>query len=88
MNKSFRIKFNREKLNLSQKEIALKLGITQSAYSKMEYNEARISLDKIKLIAKAIGVTLDEIIYDDDSLHKNKKLADYTFIRWERDRLN
>ena len=62
MDKGFKIRMLREKKGISQKEVALKLGVNQSAYSKMEACEERISVENCEKIAKAIGVTISDIL--------------------------
>jgi len=62
MDKGFKVRMLREKKGISQKEVAHKLGVTQSAYSKMEACEERISLENCKKISKAIGIALSDII--------------------------
>jgi transcriptional regulator with XRE-family HTH domain len=62
MDKGFKIRMLREKKGISQKEVALKLGINQSTYCKMEGCEERISIENCEKIAKAIGVTISDIL--------------------------
>jgi transcriptional regulator with XRE-family HTH domain len=62
MDKGFKIRMLREKKGISQKEVALKLGVNQSAYSKMEACEERISIENCQKIAKAIGVSISDIL--------------------------
>lgn len=57
-----RIKKLRENNNLTQKELANALGITQSALSKYEKGERLIKLQFIKRLSEYFGVTEDEII--------------------------
>lgn len=57
-----RIKRLRENSNLTQKELANALGITQSALSKYEKGERLIKLQFIKRLSEYFGVTEDEII--------------------------
>lgn len=66
MDKGFKIKILREKKGISQKEVALKLGINQSTYSKMEACEEKITIENCGKIAKAIGVDLADIIDFED----------------------
>ena len=89
MDKGYKIKKLREKNFFSQKEIALKLGITQSAYCKMEACEEKISIENCKLIAKAIGVNLADVLNFDDKYNfiEKEKIDNYNVIIQERDNL-
>ena len=62
MDKGFKIKILRERKGISQKEVALKLGISQSAFCKMEACEERISIENCAKIAKIIGVHIGDIL--------------------------
>lgn len=66
MDKGFKIRMLRERQGLSQKQVALDLGINQSTYSKMEACEERISIENCKKIAKVIGVSISDIIEFED----------------------
>ncbi len=50
------IKKVRESLDFSQEYVAKRLGMTQSAYCKMERNEGRISVEDINKIASIMGI--------------------------------
>jgi len=89
MDKGFKIKILREKKGITQKKIALILGITQSAYSKMEACEQKISIENCEKIAKAIGVNINDILnfegnYD---LIEKDKINNCSEIKKERDAL-
>ncbi len=62
MDKGFKIRILRERKGISQKEVALKLGINQSSYCKMEACEERISIENCQKIANAIDVRLSDIL--------------------------
>jgi transcriptional regulator with XRE-family HTH domain len=62
MDKGYKIKLLREKNKISQKEVAMKLGITQSAYSKMEACESKISIENCVKISEIIGITVSDIL--------------------------
>ena len=53
----------RKKHNLSQEELAEKLGVSRQAVSKWERSEASPDTDNIIALAKIYGLTLDELIY-------------------------
>lgn len=84
MDKGFKIRILRERKGLSQKQVALDLGINQSTYSKMEACEERISIENCKKIAKVIGVSISDIIEFEDKYKfvekseesENKQLAE------------
>lgn len=52
----------RKKNNLSQEELAEKIGISRQAVSKWERAEASPDTDNLILLAKLYGVTLDELL--------------------------
>ena len=56
------IKLLRELKGISRKEIAEKLNIGVSGYSKIERGEVDISLNKFEQIAKILGYNMIEII--------------------------
>ena len=57
-----KIKKIRELKNFTQSHIASELGITQSAYSKMEQGDTEISYTKITKIAEVLGISPEEIM--------------------------
>ena len=57
-----KIKKLRELKNFTQSHLASELGITQSAYSKMELGETEVSYSKLTKIADVLGVTPEEIM--------------------------
>jgi transcriptional regulator with XRE-family HTH domain len=57
-----KIKKLRELKNFTQSHIASELGITQSAYSKLELGETEISYTKISKIAEVLGISPEEIM--------------------------
>lgn len=52
----------RKKNNLSQEELASKIGVSRQAVSKWERAEASPDTDNLILLAKLYGVTLDELL--------------------------
>lgn len=56
------IKSIRELKNYTQEYMALRLGITQAGYSKMERNGSRISFEKLEEIAVIFEMDLKSII--------------------------
>ena len=55
----------RKKHNLSQEELAAKIGVSRQAISKWERAEASPDTDNLILLAKLYGVTLDELLMSD-----------------------
>jgi DNA-binding XRE family transcriptional regulator len=51
----------REYLKLSQKDVAERMGITQSAYSQMENSADSLRKDTLDKIALALGVSYDQL---------------------------
>lgn len=52
----------RKKFNLSQEELAAKIGVSRQAISKWERAEASPDTDNLILLAEIYGVTLDELL--------------------------
>ena len=57
-----KIKFIREEKKLTQESVAKKLGISQTAYSKIESNQTQITVDRLKEIAAILEVSEIELI--------------------------
>jgi transcriptional regulator with XRE-family HTH domain len=57
-----KIKKLRELKNFTQSHLASELGITQSAYSKMELGETEVSFSKLTKIAEVFGMSPEEIM--------------------------
>ena len=53
----------RKKNNLSQEELAEKLGVSRQAVSKWERSEASPDTDNLIALAKIYGLSLDELVY-------------------------
>jgi len=56
-----KIKKLRELKNLTQSHMAEEMGISQSAYSKIELGETEVSYNKLNRIAEILGMSIDEI---------------------------
>jgi transcriptional regulator with XRE-family HTH domain len=62
------IKIIRERLGLSQYELAFRLNLDQSSYSRLEKRGNKLSIEQIKTISDAMKVDVKEILgYGDDS---------------------
>ena len=57
-----KIKKLRELKNFTQSHVASELGITQSAYSKIELGETEVSYSKLNKIAEVLGMSPEEIM--------------------------
>lgn len=57
-----RVRSAREKLDLTQEDVAQKLGVTASAVSTWEAGRARPRLDKLKQLAELFGITVSELM--------------------------
>lgn len=62
----------RKKNNLSQEELAEKLGVSRQAVSKWERSEASPDTDNLIALAKIYGLSLDELIYGEKSEEEQK----------------
>jgi transcriptional regulator with XRE-family HTH domain len=63
----------RKKSNLSQEELAEKLGVSRQAVSKWERSEASPDTDNLIALAKIYGLSLDELIYGEKEDKKEEK---------------
>jgi transcriptional regulator with XRE-family HTH domain len=61
------IRLLREARRFSQKQLAEKLGITQQAYSILEKNPERMTLIRLKEIAKILQVELITLLGEEDT---------------------
>ena len=57
-----RVRAAREKLNLTQEDVAQRLGVTASAVSTWEAGRARPRLDKLTQLAELFGITVSELM--------------------------
>lgn len=64
------IKRLRKENNLTQEEMAKKLNVTRQAISNWENNRNLPDFEMIILIAKTLGVSLDELILGDKKMNK------------------
>jgi transcriptional regulator with XRE-family HTH domain len=63
-----KIKKLRELKNLTQSHLADELGLTQSAYSKMEQGETEVSYSRLEKIASVLGMKPEELIAFNESM--------------------
>ena len=62
----------RKKHNLSQEELAEKLGVSRQAVSKWERSEASPDTDNLIALAKIYDLSLDELIYGEKEAHEEE----------------
>lgn len=65
MKLSEKILYYRKANKLSQEELAAQVGVSRQAVSKWELGEATPELDKLLALARAFGVTTDELLRED-----------------------
>lgn len=63
-----KIKKLRELRNLTQAHVADELGLTQSAYSKMELGESEITYSRLEKISSVLGMRPEEVIAFNESM--------------------
>lgn len=56
------IKAERARSGLSQEDVAEKLGITRQSYNIWETNPKSLTLDKIEMLANAIGCNVKNLV--------------------------
>ena len=61
-----KIYYYRKKAKLSQEELAARVGVSRQAVSKWELGDATPELDKLVALARAFGVTTDELLSPDE----------------------
>lgn len=70
MELSYRIKKERNKLNLSQDALANELHVSRQAISKWETGQSYPDLEKLIQLSNIFGVTIDELVKGDKELEK------------------
>lgn len=63
-----KIKKLRELRNFTQSHMAEELGLSQSAYSKMELGETEITYSKLERVAEVLGMKPEEVISFNESM--------------------
>jgi transcriptional regulator with XRE-family HTH domain len=66
-----RLQFLREQANLTQREVAAQLGISQPSYVKWERRDIGITRDRLKQLASALGVEVEDFFSTDDRPKRN-----------------
>lgn len=62
-----KIRFFREKQNLTQEQMANELGLSTNGYANLERGETRLSVDRLEEIAHIFGVDVTELMTSDES---------------------
>lgn len=65
----------RARHNLTQADMAKKIGISLTTYNNWENNFGRLSVNKANTVASILGVTLDEIFFADSLESKSSKVV-------------
>ncbi|MBB5887718.1 helix-turn-helix domain-containing protein [Lactovum miscens] len=68
------VKFYREKAGLTQKELGLKMGKSESAISKWESGINSPKLEEIEQLAKVLDVEMDTLVYGKIKVSQDKLL--------------
>ena len=63
-----KIKKLRELKNLIQTHLAQELGVTQSAYSKIEIGESEVTYSKLEKISSVLGMKPEDVIAFNESM--------------------
>ncbi len=63
-----KIKKLRELKNLTQTHIAQELGVSQSAYSKIELGESEVTYGKLEKISEVLGMKPEDVIAFNDQM--------------------
>lgn len=62
-----KIRFIREKQNLTQEQMANELGLSTNGYANLERGDTRLSVDRLEKIANIFGVDVTELMTSDES---------------------
>lgn len=66
VNSTVNIKKAREKVGLTQQELANELGVVQSTVAMWETQNSLPRADKLPALAKVLGCTIDELLKGDE----------------------
>ena len=70
------VKRRREQLGMTQKELAIKTGFSaRTGISKIEMGQVEPSIDRLKLLAKALDTSVEYLVYGPAAY--NQSLGDY-----------
>lgn len=66
-----KLKSLREERRYSQEYMALQLGISQNAYSRIELGITKISIERLKSLSKILGVSIHQLIHPGEETKAN-----------------
>jgi putative transcriptional regulator len=71
--RNLKMKFRRIELNISQTELAGRAGVTRQTIGLIEAGEFNPSIKLCVAICKALGVTLNDLFWEEDEDEAEKK---------------
>lgn len=71
--KNLKIKFARMEKNISQIELANRIGVTRQTIGMIESGDYNPTLKLCIAICKELGKTLDDLFWEDENYEKNEK---------------
>ena len=71
--RNLKMKFKRIELNISQTELARRAGVTRQTIGLIEAGEFNPSIKLCIAICRALGVTLNDIFWEDEENETEKK---------------
>ena len=74
---AYKIRSIREQMGLSQKEVALSMGMDQSQYSRLEKDKTDPTCSTLERVASALGVTIADFFISDAEINSTQDL-EYT----------
>lgn len=85
MKPHYNIKRIRELRSYTQEFIADQLGISQSAYCKLENGRSRLSLDRIEKLSTILGVSSEDIFnFCEEKVFPKDTIKGYLFSNWDK----
>jgi transcriptional regulator with XRE-family HTH domain len=66
-----RIKEVRKRKGISHEAMAFNLGISQVAYTKLEKNETKLTIDRLYKIAEVLEIKVNELLEDSTNVSQN-----------------
>ena len=71
MAKNIAIKVARAQLDLTQKQLAEKVGVSRQTMNAIEQGEYNPTIKLCRTICKVLGKTLDDLFWEDDDYEKS-----------------
>ena len=75
-----KLRESREDKDLKQKELAAKLNITPSAYSRIERGERGLRVEQLKVIAEVLEEDISEFFLEEERLKRNRSVKVYWIV--------